>query len=536
MKASAGRTFPLGAEQEIHWRRLVENPESVTGIWRRQRVSGNLDVERLLAGVHGAVERHEALRIGVSPVDDVPVQWLRDMPERESLVTARSVRCRSEEQFDRYVQKMWAEEMRKGWDLACDYPFSFFLLRYSPTLHVFLSGFSHVAVDKLGGDIVLKQIWQHYDGVPVSPAGAGDYFSAAVRHARRRSDEESAAKHWEGRASSVPPGVRFWGACNRVPREGGRADVYEPFVLDGRELAEMRRGRADARCSEFQWVLTAFAVTVFSLSPLDRIKLTVVVDMRSVAEREMVGMFAMRIPLTIDRKNLGEMLPHVQKQLFRSFSAYRRMDPVELNAALECAAGESGRPCVDDLSINYIPLDVIPPGGHRGGVVISETSNPAGTRFAPAGLYLQVISEPDSLIYAFIADDAIMPPPVREEFSAALRESLAGGFSSTSPDLVGKGSIKCEAGISLVTDADGRVVLVVDRWTLEDAIRELVGVVTAEVLVDECPTGADVIRAHVVVDSALTADAVRNHLAKAARENPLLVVPGVITVEELSRM
>ncbi|WP_158839109.1 condensation domain-containing protein [Streptomyces sp. NRRL S-1022] len=527
---------PLTAGQELHWRALSQNPGWVTGVWRLQTIAGELDPDSLLSGIDYAVQRNAALRIGMSVRDGVPRQFLRPHPPAHRLVTARAVRAASPDQFNRYVQRLWRTEMGRSWDLAQDYPFRFFLVRYSSACHVLLAGFSHLAVDGTACNLIMSDIWEARAERRDAEQADERYLAVVANHAGRRAGRQaSAEQHWANRAASIPPVIQFWGDGEQ-PMPDAKAQVtYEPLRLAGQELSALREAVADAACTEFQWVLTVFAACIFALSPLDRIKVSVVVDMRGASERDMAGMFAMRVPLIIDRQPAAEdLLPHVQRQLLQSIRACRRADPLKLHEALERKAGEMGRSLVDDLSINYMKTEHSAATRRGAGIEVSEASVPEGARFDPAGLDFQVSSRPECLTYSFIADEKVMPFSVQRRFLTAFGAALPVGAAAVAEALA-DGRASRRQGLSRITDPQGRAVLAVSTRDLERAIRDVEGVISAEVEVRRYEAATDMLRAHVVAQEDVSVEAIRDHLIRGARENRFLAVPRSITIEMVER-
>jgi hypothetical protein len=73
------------------------------------------------------------------------------------------------------------------------------------------------------------------------------------------------------------------------------------FSLSGMELAELREQASLHGCTEFTWILAAFARTVFRFTRQDRIKISVPVNLRGPAEREVVGMYVVVVPVVVER-------------------------------------------------------------------------------------------------------------------------------------------------------------------------------------------------------------------------------------------
>ncbi|MFJ1618476.1 condensation domain-containing protein [Streptomyces sp. NPDC088251] len=524
--------LPLTAGQELHWLGLSRNPDWLTGVWRLQKISGNLDPDTLVSGINDTVKLHTALRVGVSARRGEPQQFVRECPPASRLVTAKNIRSDSLKQFDRYVERLWCTEIVRPWDLVQDYPFRFFLLRHSSAYHVLLAGFSHLAVDGTACNLILSDIWEKYGGSRDARPDDGRYIAAVANHPGRRAGGSVAAeRHWANRAAAIPPAVQFRGEDEQTRPDTEPAAAYRPLRLDGESLAAMRQAVAAADCSEFQWILAVFAASIFSVSLLDRVKLSVVVDMRGSAERDISGMFAVRVPLIIDRQSAPELfLPHVRSQLLQSIKACRRAGPLEAHMALERKTGELGRPLVDDLSINYVRAERTSADRRSAGIDITETSAPEGARFETAGLDFQVLSRPDSLTYSFIANEKVMPTSVQGQFLAAFRAALPTGAAAV-PDAPAPAGAASGKRLSRLTDPQGQTVFVVDTRELASEIKGVEEVARVDVDVCKHEGTMDVLRARVVARGDLSAEALCSHLGRVAQGSRFLTVPQSMAIE-----
>jgi hypothetical protein len=80
---------------------------------------------------------------------------------RTDLISCQNVLARSEAQFSRYIRHVVARERQQGWDVGA-YPFRFQLFRYSPTVHVLTVGLSHMAVDRISAEILMRDLMRIY--------------------------------------------------------------------------------------------------------------------------------------------------------------------------------------------------------------------------------------------------------------------------------------------------------------------------------------------------------------------------------------
>ncbi|MGY0064943.1 condensation domain-containing protein [Streptomyces sp. LZ34] len=546
------RLRQLTPPQRVHFRRFPPDSESRTAIWRQQKIAGPLDVRSFKEALRNVVREHEALRLSFIPAQGVLHQWVRDTPSAQHLIAAQNIRSSSQGQFDRYVGRFLASEMRRSWDLGSEYPFRFFLLRHSPDLHVFLAGFTHAAIDGRSCDIILRDLWRTYEACrDVGPAPCAEESSQRPGKSpvpgvenTREDIRKQAATYWSKRFASVPPFIQIWGRNGPPPvhdQSAGLAQADKPyrvFKVAGTPLHTMRNHVRTSGCTEFKWILAVFAATLFSLSPQDRIKISVLVDIRGSAEREAVGMFAMRIPVIIERQSTrANAIAHVHRELISSIAAYKRMDPEELNHALRDDGEKLGTSTVDDVSINYrVMSDALPTMG-TDGITVSAYESPHSPelKFEPYGLDLKVFSSPDALHYHFLAHDAVFPPWLQDQFSASFEAALAEGGGLTPDEPIPKDRSVVEgSGFDLITDADGKVVVAVDTRRIAESLLQVEGVVAAEAIVLKDEHGLDVLQARVATDREVPEHVLRAHVKDSSNGSRFIMVPKSIIYESVS--
>ena len=157
--------LPLTAGQLQQFERLRENPSIRTAIWCCFRVPGEVDIDRFTNSVEVLVSRHDALRIQIlERPGGEPRQRIRGLPPRADLISCQNVLARSEEQFNRYIRHIMAQDRREQWGTGV-YPFKFRLFRYSPTVHVLMVRLSHLAVDGIGAEILIRDLMRTYADV-----------------------------------------------------------------------------------------------------------------------------------------------------------------------------------------------------------------------------------------------------------------------------------------------------------------------------------------------------------------------------------
>lgn len=413
--APESEELPLTTGQLHHLDVLRREPELRLGIWRGVRIPGELDIDRFIDSVEILVSRHDALRIEiVERPDGEPRQRIRGRPARADLISCQNVLARSEEQFNRYIRHIVAQERRQKWgaDSCHAHPFSFWLFRYSPTVHVLVAGFSHLAVDGTGADILIHDLLRTYGDALAgrSPRRLpGRSFAESVTQLAAPGGMESARSTDSNPADLFVP-TRF-DVPRTGPREpdcGGRQAV---FSLSGAELATFRAHVSRHHCTEFTWVMAAFARTIFQFSGQDRIMVSVPVNLRGPAEREVVGMYVLMIPVVIQRPKGADgrrgFVAEVGNAVLRAMVRYRRgrIPPAE---------------CRTDLRVIYQKFSSRGSREFR----LGATDYMPQVNYETQGICVELLSYPEVLDVLTILDSAVFSQDSAGDVYAALRKNL----------------------------------------------------------------------------------------------------------------
>lgn len=412
MTGSAETTeLPLTLGQLQHFKVTRENPALRMAIWSCFRIPGELDVDKFTDSVEILVSRHEALRIEiVERPGSEPRQRVRGLPPRAGLITVQNVLARSEDQFGRYLRHLMVQRYRREWD-AGGYPFSFGLFRYSPTVHALMVGLSHMAVDGVGAGILVRDLMRTYADTLAgrAPAGRPDgdmpTRSSGGRPARRRRPAHR-------RAGPLGPAVAHpvRRAASR-PARAGRPD-QAVLLLARRDRARGAQEQAGLHgCTEFTWVLAAFARTVFRFTRQDRIAVAVPVDLRGPAGA-VVGMYVVEVPVVVERpRDAGAgrgFVAAVGTAVLRAAVRYRRD-----------RAWDEEHPT--DLSVNYRKMT-----GPDG----PELARLGGTGYRPridyeaSGVGLRIFSYRDVLHAQAVFASGLFSADAAEDLSGVLRTNL----------------------------------------------------------------------------------------------------------------
>ncbi|MFB7667290.1 condensation domain-containing protein [Kitasatospora sp. NPDC056138] len=418
--------------QRIHHDDLMCSPELRTSLYASYRIDGELDVNGFIVALSQAVKSHEVLRIGVSqePGRD-PRQWLREEPGGGSLISCRNVQSASEEQFNRYARAVLAKDLSDSWDLGSQYPFRYRLLRYSPTVHAFLATFSHVALDGRGRSLVLQSLWQNLAGgerhtSPVSESSAAGFMDSALRHAEiSLAGGARTSEFWLSRLRQKLPPVRF--SADLLTEPASRECATERVLVQGERLERIRSLSRLKGCSEFQWVVAAFADTVFEVVPQDRVAIMIPVDTRLASEQNVSGMFTVPLPLFIERtESLDQSIRQARREIL-SVIARRNVSSTILDGIRE-ALSSADSADAPGFSVTYVNGQWNQSEWHCGDVVAQEGAYRPRVSLHSTGMDLRAVSGDDSLELTLTLDVKISSPDAVCRVIAFLESRIDGSI------------------------------------------------------------------------------------------------------------
>ncbi|GIJ32872.1 condensation domain-containing protein [Micromonospora sediminimaris] len=530
--------YPLLPGQLTLHRTLQETPEVMTSLWMSYRVDGPLDVSAFVDAVRSTVARHAGLRIGVTTQDGAPVQWVRPMPDQHPIVTLTQVTANDTEQFTRYVRAVLATDLRHTFDLAVEYPFIIRLLRFSPTLHAAIGVFSALAVDATARMTVVREIWDTYFGRPpgTEPKDA-DYLAAVTSRAAAATTGRSRAvsAYWRRRAPWLPP------RCQFLPGIGGPATPTartELLPVVGPEWEALRRRWQASGFTTAQWLLAVFAATVFLVTPQDRIAVSMRLNGRRHAERGIVGMFDVTVPVVLDRPaRPADLLVQVRREQLAATSR-RDVSPQVLDEMWAATARRLGHPVHRTLLMTYLEdtADLHPSGrapdtagldpSGRAPVAIERGAYTPGFQRIADGLRIAVNERPDGLRIRLTVDGGTMSQESFTRFVTAFRARLDGDDSGR----VAAAPAGAPA-LAPLRAPDGAVLLVVDLAEVTAALERQPEVTSATAAVEIADDGGSRVAAEVRAGGVpVTADDLADRVRATLAHRPYLAVPGRISV------
>ncbi|MFG3012236.1 condensation domain-containing protein [Streptomyces cinerochromogenes] len=433
---STSHLYHLTAAQSAHLRNFPPDPGGRTAIWREQKITGVLDTGRLLRAVEAVVARHQSLRLALHQEGSLWRQRLRRVPPITLLITAKNIKSTAPDQFFCFVDKFLSAEMSKQWDLTEGFPFRFFLLRYSSTLHVWIMGFSHLFIDANSADVIQRELWNFYrGGEGYADLKSDDYaarFLVPAKHGKLgTSDDGSAERLWAGQFSGIPSFARAWKDENWRRSKGETKPYYITSRISGDSLSRLRRNARHAQVSEFQWTLSSLANSIFQISSVNRITVAITTDLRRPENRDAVGMFTIRVPVVLERQASPGIMPmHVKQQVIRSLIAYRRMDPDVLDRAIRGIRGSAGGGGIDDLTFNHRTLPILPSSRRSSPYVSRYNSLVREPSYLPDGLDVRLTSGPEHIDCQFIANGYVLSTELQERLHSTFVSSCLSGSSN----------------------------------------------------------------------------------------------------------
>ncbi|MEN3610638.1 condensation domain-containing protein [Plantactinospora sp. ZYX-F-223] len=516
---------PLLPGQLAHHRALLERPDGSTSLFMSYRVSGPLDVAALLAAVRSTVARHAALRIGVTTLDGVPVQWIRPMPDNRQLVALTQVTAKDAAQFARYVRAVLAADLKHTFDLAVEYPFIFRLLRFSPTLHAVIGVFSGFAVDATARMIVVRGLWDTYFGraTDTDPEDAG-YVAAVTGQATAATDRSHAVStYWRRRGPWLPPRCQFLPSLGEPAAPVAQTEL---LLVVGDEWQDVRGRWQESGFTTVQWLLAVFATTVFLATPQDRIAVSMSLNGRRHVEREVVGMFDVTVPVVLDRPARPvDLLVQTRRELLTATSR-RNVAPQALDDMWATVAQRLGHPVHRTLVMTYLADNADHDSPDGSAITVERGAYTPEFHRTADGLRIAANERPDGLRIRLTVDGATMSEASFAGFVAAFRAQLRGEDSCRITPTTGSGS-----QLTPLRAPDGTVLLVVDLAEVTSTLDTHPAVVSSRAFVEIAEDGGSLLAAEVTVAGVeVTPDDLANHIRSTVASRPFLAVPGRIAV------
>ncbi|MEU4780373.1 amino acid adenylation domain-containing protein [Micromonospora sp. NPDC023633] len=352
---TAVETAPLTPGQRRLW--LVEQAYPGTPAYTEGaavRLCGALDPGTLRGALQDVVDRHAPLRTTYREVDGQPCQVVRpttavDLPVREH----------SGADEDAVVRAAMARESARVFDLVEGPVFAFELLRFSPTHHVLVMSFHHLATDGGSHTVLTREVGACYRARSTGTTAALPPLPVTypeLARARARSDRERLGRslaYWLDLLDPLPPTLVLPSDRQRpatVSAAGESLLAELPVELTER----IRRLALAERVTPFTTLLSAIGVALFRLSGQPDLVVGTGMSGRDQDSEGLIGFFVDTVPLRLDLAGdptFRELLARIQ---YRSADAYEHAD-VEFDDLVRALAPnrEAGRHPLFDVVVEY---------------------------------------------------------------------------------------------------------------------------------------------------------------------------------------
>jgi hypothetical protein len=519
----------LNSAQLSHYRQLCLHPEQPTTLMVQYRISGLLNVGGFVSALSDCIQTHDALRVRIVPeaYANKPGQLLRPVPAARELVDCKEVTCQSEDAFARYVGALLRADIFHPWHLEDDYPFRFRLLRYTRDIHAFLATFCHVAIDGRGVALFALDLWDFYEkrlaNITSAPADSeSDLVPVAGTKLPVVANDNSTIAFWRERARTLPPAFQF--NTVRHPLKSGRGPDPAVLRLEDDELSQLLLSAKRARCTPFQWSLSAFAAVLFDSTAQDLVSVVIPFDLRSFAERSTVGMFVLRLPMRLERDTAtpGGLLKQVKDETV-SLLRHRFVAPHTLDEVYAASASRWGTQwAVDIKATNAEHWSQKQREVRIGNMVAREGYYQPRLEYTSVGIDFLVVTGVafHELRLCFRAEyfsevDAVA-------FVGALKDRLVDVESHVCPPIKHPSCARTVADAQVppalvpLHDPDGRIVMWCDLNATQDMIQRHPAVTSAKVGVEQDEDGGDCISAGITVSEHLDETVLRDELLAAS--------------------
>jgi natural product biosynthesis luciferase-like monooxygenase protein/amino acid adenylation domain-containing protein len=373
---------PLSAGQRRLW--LTEQLEPGQPAYNEAaavRLDGPLDPAVLHTALTDVVARHAPLRTRYRLAGDLPVQEvLAQVP-----VNLPVVDCAAQETAA--VRDTLARESSRVFDLAAGQVFAFTLLRFTPTRHVLVLSFHHIAMDGRSYAVLAADVSACYRARTGRAAALAPLPTTYPRYAHEQTADPAARDvalaYWRQRLAAAPAPATVPCDLRRPahPSAAGHSVFHElPAELT---TAVHEAGRAH-RVTAFTVLLSAFAVAVSRMSGQHDLVIGTGVTSRTDETADLIGFFVDTVPLRIDvdaGQTFATLLGRVQRD---AADAYAHLLPFDQLVAELAVGRERGHHPFFDIVVEYetggaFPFDL--PG-------VTATVLDAGLDKSPADLVL----------------------------------------------------------------------------------------------------------------------------------------------------
>ncbi|MEO9240284.1 MAG: CocE/NonD family hydrolase, partial [Jatrophihabitantaceae bacterium] len=338
LPVAAIRTEPASLAQQSIW--LAEQLGGQGSSYHLPAVlefTGPVEAEALWQAVDEIVRRHEPLRTTLRADDGAPTQQVHPwVPLPRVHLTADG------DSFDARI----AEFVAQPFDLTSDWPLRVALVSEPAGRTALVVVVHHIAGDQQAASTFFAELSAGYAsglaGAPHSlPQLTTDYAGYAARQRQYLAGAagQGDLAYWREELTGAPQSLR-------LPLDRPRSESVESDgdrltrVIDPGLTASVRSGAAAARASNYEVLLTAFAIAVSAFCDTDDLVLAVPnMDRGEADEQALIGCFVNVLPVRVrldPQRSLAETLGSTRRTL-RAGLRHRR---VPFDAIVAACAGE----------------------------------------------------------------------------------------------------------------------------------------------------------------------------------------------------
>nr|WP_257814069.1 non-ribosomal peptide synthetase [Burkholderia glumae] len=340
-----------------------------------------LDAARFEAAWAAAAARHEILRTGFLSFDDMPRQWVKRGVATPLLLA--DWRDGGPDGLDARLDRFAAEDLARGFDLACPPLWRVALLRTGPARHHVVWTFHHALLDGWSAAQLLAEVLATYGGTP--PAGTPPRYRRFIGWLAAQPREPSEA-WWREQAARLD-GPTLLAAALPVPAAGSAAASHGivRLVCDAARSARLAAFAKAQRVTPSTLVQAAWLLLLLRYTGQRSVSCGATVAGRPEAlpgAEQMLGLFINTIPVIgapSPSMRVSDWLAAVQ----RDGVAAREHAHLPLVEIQRHAGIDGGQPLFDTLVVfeNY-PVDAILADAAPHGLRFSGLRNEDRTSYA----------------------------------------------------------------------------------------------------------------------------------------------------------
>ncbi|ARU62078.1 hypothetical protein CBW65_14470 [Tumebacillus avium] len=211
------------AQQRLWFLQQMEGSSAAYNTPYAVRLTGSLDVDRLIGALHGVVERHESLRTVFVAEDGLPMQVV--LPEMKATVQVHDLRGRAD--CETYALQLAADaaarpfDLEKGPLLRCE------LVRLAEASWLLLLNLHHIVSDGWSMGVLLGELSALYDGRPLAKLPVQVIDAAEWQREQLQGEElQRLLAFWKQQTAGAPTVLELHPDYPRPAVQSGRGAAH----------------------------------------------------------------------------------------------------------------------------------------------------------------------------------------------------------------------------------------------------------------------------------------------------------------------